>query len=270
MRGMFNVALRFSLLEKIRNRFALVLLLIFVPLWDLMLGSIIPSSPVDFRLQSTGTLLQIDGHNLTILTAGLNALTLVVGFMIFAATQESGAFDKRLVHAGLPQSVAMIAKVVAIVAVSAVIALYAALVLLIIWPSVSFFPVWLSYMLDALIYGTLGLLLGVLVNSQLSGFFLIIMISLSDTFLQAPIYNPVANKPALAFFPSYGPMQVGVSGGFGHSFSMISVWTSLAWAIGFGLIALMIFWFRTRSLIHRSRMTIEGASQVRQDGPTCN
>ncbi|HUZ34738.1 MAG TPA: hypothetical protein VMV17_00250 [Streptosporangiaceae bacterium] len=31
--------------------------------------------------------------------------------------------------------------------------------------------------------------------------------SLMDTFLQNPLGNPIANKPILEWFPSFGPMQ---------------------------------------------------------------
>lgn len=240
-------SVRYALIEQARNRFALGLLLIFVPLWDWMIGALIPSGPVAFKLQSTGALLQVDGHHLTVLTSGFNAITLIVAFMLFAATRRNAAFDRRLVLAGLPQPVAIAAKMAAIVAVSALVSLYAALVLEAFWRPEAFMAVWLGYLLDALIYGALGLLLGVLVSSELAGFFLIIMVSLMDTFLQAPVENPLANKDFLAAFPSYGPMQVAVSGGFGHGVPGGAVLFALAWFVGFALVGLAIFWRRTRA-----------------------
>ena len=97
-----------------------------------------------------------------------------------------------------------------------------------------------------MIYGAFGLLLGVLVSSELAGFFLIIMVSLMDTLLQAPVENPLANKDFLAAFPTYGPMQVAVSGGFGHGVPGGGILLALAWFIGFALIGLLIFWWKTR------------------------
>ena len=58
----------------------------------------------------------------------------------------------------------------------------------------------------ALAYGVFGLLPGVLDRNDLEGF-LIIMGSLMDTFLQDPLGNPLANKPVLQWFPSFGPTQ---------------------------------------------------------------
>ena len=242
----FVTAMRFALLEQARNRFALVLIAVFIPVWDLMFFSLIPSGPVQFRLQSTEALLQVDGRNLTALGSGFNAITLIVGFMIFSATRRNGGFDRRLVLSGLPQTSAIAAKLTAILGVSIVVSTYASVILVAIWPGASIGPIMLGYALDALIYGALGLLLGVLVKSELPGFFLIVMVSLLDTLFQVPIENPVANEPVLANFPSYGPMQTAVSGGFGHAVSAISVATSLEWFAGFMVVALAVFWMRTR------------------------
>jgi ABC-2 type transport system permease protein len=253
MRNAWLTSVRFALIEQARNRFALGLLLVFVPVWDGLFGTIIPATPVAFKLQSTGAFLQVNGHDLTVLTSGFNAITLIVGFMLFAATRRNAAFDRRLVLAGLPQTVAMAAKTAALIVIAVLLSLYAALVLLLFVHSMNFGAVWLGYTLDALTYGALGLLLGVLVSSELAGFFLIIMVSLLDTLLQAPIENPLANKDFLAGFPSYGPMQVAVSGGFGHGASGGSIALSLAWFVGFALVGLAIFWWRTRAWNPQSR-----------------
>src|SRR2546421_6558778 len=45
-------------------------------------------------------------------------------------------------------------------------------------------------------------------SGDLEGFFLIIMLSLVDTFLQNPIGNPAANRAVVEYFPSYLPMQI--------------------------------------------------------------
>lgn len=241
----FAIAARFALIEQTRNRFALGLLLVFVPIWDWLFGALISNDPVAFKLQSTGAFLQVNGHNLTVLTSGFNAITLIVAFMIFTVTRRNAAFDRRLALAGLPQPIAIAAKTTAIVVVSALVSLYAALVMEVFWRPQSFGAIWLGYLLDALIYGALGLLLGVLVSSELAGFFLIIMVSLMDTLLQAPVENPLANKDFLAAFPSFGPMQVAVSGGFGHGVPGGGVLLALAWFVAFALVGLLIFWWKT-------------------------
>ena len=60
----------------------------------------VPKGPVSFKLLGSGTLLTVDGHLLVLLTAGFNALTLIIGFMVFSATMKNTAFDRRLVLSG--------------------------------------------------------------------------------------------------------------------------------------------------------------------------
>jgi hypothetical protein len=63
-----------------------------------------------------------------------------------------------------------------------------------------------------------------LVKGDLEGFFLIIVGGLMDTFLQNPPGNPLANKPVLEWFPSFGPMQFAVGGAFART----ALWRHLA------------------------------------------
>jgi hypothetical protein len=87
----------------------------------------------------------------------------------------------------------------------------------------------------------------VLVTNELAGFFLVIMLSLFDTFLQNPLGNPVGNQPILKDFPSFGAMQLDVAGGFTSLVPWEYFGLSLAWFAGFALLGLIIFWWRTRA-----------------------
>ena len=157
----YLVATRYALLEHARNRLALGLLIIFVPLWFAMIGLMIPGDPVSFKLLSTGRLLRVNGHQLTLITAGFNALTLIVGFMLYASTRRGAPFDRRLVLSGYAQSLLVLAKLTALLVVALVVALYATVVLAFFWPTRTLPFVWLGFFSDALIYGGLGLLLGI-------------------------------------------------------------------------------------------------------------
>lgn len=243
----FAVAARYLLLEQSRNRLAVGLLLIFVPIWYLTVASIVNHDPVAFRLRAGGGTLTVDGHNLSLLTAGLNTITEIAGFTIFAATRGGLAFDRRLVLCGFPRSAAMLAKVAAITALALLVALYATAVLLGFWHGAVLPAVLLGYLCAALAYGALGLLLGVLVRNELAGFFVIIMLSLIDTFLQNPIGNPTANKAVVEFFPSYGATQISVAGAFAHGLPWAALGPALLWPLGLALLGFAVFWWRTRS-----------------------
>ena len=249
----FPTALRFALRNQARNRLAWMLLAAFVPAWYLLMAAIVDHEPLTFRLFSSGTLLHVDGRRLSLLTAGMNALTLIVGFAVFAAIRRALPLDRRLVFAGYRQFLLLAAKSVATALVSAAVALYASLVLLLYWrPSaVGWLAVLAGFAVVSATYGSLGLLLGVLVKGDLEGFFLIIMGSLMDTFLQNPLGNPVANKPALQYFPSFGPTQFASAGAFARSWLWSDLALGLAWAAGFATLGLLVFQRRTRVLHHR-------------------
>src|SRR5438093_1886137 len=82
MRQQLDTAIRLSLAAQVRNRFAWILLVAFIPVWYLLTGSMFAHTGVEFRLQSTGATLAVDGHNLTLITAGLNSITLITGFVV--------------------------------------------------------------------------------------------------------------------------------------------------------------------------------------------
>lgn len=243
----FGTALKFSLKEQLTNRFALGLLVLFVPVWYWLLGAITPSDKVPFKFGPTSTLLQISGHKLVLLTAGLNVLAMILGFMFFHSAHKSLAFDKRLTRAGLGRFKFIVAKALALAVVTVALSLFTLLILLAFWHSPNnIFEILLGYWSVSLVYGAIGLLLGMLLNSELAGFFIIIMFSQMDTFLQVPVDNPAANKAFLKFMPSYGSEQLSTAGGFTHTFAGRDLLLSLGWFVSFLLIAFVIFSVRTR------------------------
>ncbi|WP_306185349.1 hypothetical protein [Streptomyces sp. MK5] len=250
--GQFSTALRFSVRDQTRNRLAGLLLVVFVPVWYLVMDAMASGQVLDFKLYATGKVLHVDGARLTLISAGLNSVTMIAGFVVFDAVRKALAFDRRLVFAGFRQSTLIGAKTLAIAAVTGAIALYTALAILFFWrPTVGgWFAVLTGFAAIALTYGALGLLLGVLVKRDLEGFFLIIMGGLMDTFLQNPLGNPLANKPVLQWFPSFGPMQFAVGGSFGRTALWGHLALGLAWAAVFSIVGLAVFRLRTRNRTH--------------------
>ena len=248
LRSQYGTAVRFALVDQIRNRMAMVLLIVFVPLWFLVIRAVTTHDMVSFHLRAAGRTISVDGAHLTVITAGLNALTLIVGFMFFAAARREIGFERRLVGAGYPRSILLLAKFTTLLATAVVVSLYASAVMLFFWwRPVDFGAIYVAFLLDSLIYGSFGLMLGVLVQDELEGFFVIIMTSLSDTCLQNPIGNPTANKLVVAFFPSFGSMQFGVDGAFTGSLPWAYTGISLAWIACLTAATLVIFAWKTRS-----------------------
>lgn len=244
----FFTVLKYSFKEQLTNRFAFGLLIVFVPIWYWLLGIITPNTPLAFKFRPTDTYLQANGHDLTLISAGLNLLTMILGFMFFHSVQRSLDFDRRLTRAGLQRFSFVAAHTLALLTVTAVAALYMVIVLILFWhfPN-NIFEVLLGFWLVSLTYGSLGRILGMVLSCELPGFFFIVMFSMMDVFLQNPLGNPAANKPFLQYFPSYSAMQLSVAGGFTHIFAGTQVLLALSWFGGFLLIALTIFYLRTKS-----------------------
>ncbi|GAA2129819.1 hypothetical protein [Streptomyces synnematoformans] len=248
--GQFPTALRFSLRNQVRNRMAALLLVGFVPVWFAAMRAMAAGEdkPLHFRLFATGETLVVDAADLTLITAGLNALTMITGFAVFDAVRRTLVFDRRLVFAGYRQSRLVGAKSLSIALVSAAVATYTAVVLLAYWRPgpAGWSAILAGFTVMALTYGAFGLLLGVLVKNDLEGFFLIIMGGLLDTFLQNPLGNPLANEPVLQWLPSFGPTQFAVAGAFDHSALWAHLALGLLWAAGFTAAGLLVFRLRTR------------------------
>ena len=244
MRQQLETAVRLTLAAQVRNRLAWVLLAVFVPVWYLLLGSMTPHRGVTFRLRAADATVVVDGHNLTLITAGLSAITLITGFVVFAAVRRSLPFDRRLVLSGYRHSALIAAKTNAALAQAVGIGAYAALVMLVFWRPAGIWAIAVTFILGAATYAAFGLLVGVLVRGDLEGFFLIIMISLLDTFLENPVENPLANKPILEFFPSYGATQFAGAGVFHHQALAGMVALSLAWTAAFALLGLVVLRLR--------------------------
>ncbi len=101
---LFTTATRYDLIEHARNRFAVLLVVFFIPTWLGLVHLTIPDKAAPFRLASTGEKPARAGTELTQITGVLTAVTLVTGFMMFAATFTGGRFDRRLAMAGSPRT----------------------------------------------------------------------------------------------------------------------------------------------------------------------
>jgi hypothetical protein len=244
MRQQLRTAIRLTLAAQVRNRLAWILLLVFVPVWYLLIGSMISHASTRFRLRATGADIMVDGHDLTLITAGLSAITLITGFVVFAAVRRSLPFDRRLVLSGYRHSALITAKTNAALAQAVGIGAYAAAVMLVFWRPAGMWAIAAAFILGAATYAAFGLLIGVLVRGDLEGFFLIIMISMLDTFLENPVDNPLANKPILELFPSYAPTQFAAAGAFHHQMLPGMAALSLTWTAAFALLGLAVLRLR--------------------------
>ncbi|MFF1765942.1 ABC transporter permease [Streptomyces sp. NPDC058249] len=246
----FGTALRFTLVEQARNRLALLIVVLFVPLWTALAFEVVARTELRFHLRPVGRFVVMDGNVLTQVSGALQALTLVVGFMMFVATARSALFDRRLVQAGFPRSCLGLAKCATLVLVAAAVAVYATAWVHLFWRPAQPVVFAAGMFTGALIYGGIGIVLAAVLHSELAGMFLAIMISSIDLLLQNPLINPNADSAVVRYLPAYGAMQTSVAAAGLHVVPFSCLLLSAGWALGTATLGMTAFAVRTRT--HRS------------------
>jgi hypothetical protein len=244
-------ATKYEISQHSRNHVALALIVVFIPVWLILIHVIIPGGPVEYYDNITATAVTLDGNRLTMISGAINAVTLIIGFMMFSAVRRSADFDRRLVLAGYARSALLLAKLLALLAAAVVVSLYASILLVLFWLPHMFVPFFLSLALSGLTYGGIGIVLGLVFRTELAGMFLIIMISLVEVMVQNPIITPSSRSGVVRLLPTYGSMQNAVGAAFTGHLSVGYFLLGLLWlgaASTFGLIA---FHRRTRDHINR-------------------
>ncbi|OQS16140.1 hypothetical protein B0T36_04930 [Nocardia donostiensis] len=246
---LFMTATRYALIEHARNRFAMLLVAAFIPLFVTLAGLIITDTPVPFRLRDTGVVLDAKGNELAQISGALTAVCLIVGFMMFAATFSSGAFDRRLCMAGYPRVALGLAKIACLVVAAIAVSAYATLAICLSWSPQQ--PILLAAALfcAAMTYGALGVALGALLRREVEGMFAIAMISCFDMVVQNPIASIGADSDVVRLLPSYGAMQAATAAGFSDTTPLPGLAVQLVWFTASALVGLVAFHLRTRSAL---------------------
>ena len=244
-------ATKYEISQHSRNRVALALIVVFIPVWLTLMHMIIPAGPVEYYHNITDRTVTLDGNRLTTISGAMNAVTLIIGFMMFSAVRRSMDFDRRLVLAGYARSALLLAKLLTLLAAAGVVSLYATVVLVLFWAPHMLVPFFLSLTLSGLTYGGIGIVLGLVFRSDLAGMFLIIMISLVEVMVQNPIIAPSSRSGPVVLLPTYGSMQNAVGAAFTGDLSVSYYLLGLLWLGATATLGLIAFHRRTRDHIHR-------------------
>lgn len=251
----FVTATRFALIEHARNRFALVLVGLFIPVWTCLAYLAVTDTPVHMRLRATGETLTARGNEVTEISGALNAVTLITGFMMFAATFFGNRFDRRLAMAGYPRTHLVLAKVTALAIVSAVVAAYATAITCLAWTPRQPLLLAAALFCAGLTYGALGVGFGSVLRREVEGMFAIVMTSILDLALQNPIISSGADNAIISYLPTYGAMQAATAAGFSTSAVPGHLALQLTWFAVAALIALVSFHRSTRSTLPVTALT---------------
>ncbi|WP_068923590.1 hypothetical protein [Planobispora rosea] len=242
----YLTATRFALLEHLRNRFAMVLAVLFIPGWTSLVYRVVSEEKATFLLRASGDWVTAPGDQLSSLPAALNTVTAIIGFMMFTVTFRSSQFDQRLTMAGYPRAALIAAKLTALLVVAVLICAYTTVLICLHWTPQQPIALGLSLFGAAMAYGGIGVMLGAVLRGELEGMFSMIMISIVDTTLQSPFVNPAADNDLIRYLPSYGTMQSGMSAGFLPSYPLPHLLLEALWFIGAITTAAIAFKITTR------------------------
>ncbi|MGW7824450.1 ABC transporter permease [Streptomyces puniciscabiei] len=250
-RTLFLTAAHYALVEHLRNRLAMVLIAVFIPLWATLAFWCIPDTLTRFRLHATGQLLTPHGNQLSGITGALNAVTLIIGFMMFAVSFNGGPFDRRLALAGYPRAHLVLAKLTSLVLASAVVAAYATVATCAFWTPEQ--PALLAAALfgAGITYGALGVAFGSLLRREVEGMFAIVMTSIIDLALQNPLWSVNPDGSIVRYLPSYGAMQAATGASFSTTPLPTYLFVQAGWFAGSAAVGLLCFHSRTHSAIRR-------------------
>lgn len=247
--SLFTTASRYALIGHARNRFAMLLVVVYIPVWIGLAYVAIPDRPAPFRLRATGEVLSPPGNHLTQITGALNAVTLIAGFMMFAATFTGGSFDRRLAMAGYPRYHLVLAKLAALTLVCTAVAAYATAAAGFAWSPRQPLVLAAGLFLAALTYGALGVVFGSVLRREVEGMFAILMISILDVALQNPLSSSGSDSPVVRFLPTYGAVQASMAAAFSDAPAGEGLAIQLLWLTGAACAGLLVFRRRTRNAL---------------------
>jgi hypothetical protein len=242
----YRTATVFAVTEHLRNRLALVLVLGFVPLWITLVHLVIADADVTFLLRANDEHLTVNGNHISQISGAVNAVTLIVGFMMFIVTFRSAGFDHRLVMAGYPRGHLLAAKLTALLLATAAVCAYAVAVTAVYWTPERPVALWLAVCGAALAFGGIGIALGVTLRGELEGMFIVIMLSIIDMGLQNPVANPASDSDIVRYLPSYGSMQAATAAGFSQNVPWLHMTLGPVWFVCAVVVAGTVLWTRTR------------------------
>ena len=242
--------IKFLLQDIFRNRFTLILIFLIPAVFYSVAWITFSEAPVFFILGSLKTkpVISVVQQQLGIVFIGLAATGLIASFIALNLMQRNRMAKKRLVHCGLPTSKLILAKLIIIVGINLVLGIYiSALACFLLTPH-NVFGMAVGFSLCGFVYGCFGLLVGTIVNRELEGILLIVLLANIDVgWLQNPIYYAEAqNKFIIEYLPAFYPSQVSVCGAFTDLPFGLPVIYSMIYGTVFLIFAFLVFHFNMK------------------------
>lgn len=239
--------------EVLRNRTAVSLLLLVPTILYLVIHATSGDRPVPFELRTRdGGLLVGSEHALSLLFMGSTAVCGLMAFLSFVLTWRSIPTDRRLVFEGFHPAELLGARAIVVSGVSTIVALHVTVLLLVFHRPDRLGAVFLGFLAGGLLYGFLGILIGVLSRRELDGILaILLLVNIDPGWLQNPVYYAGAQHRALIhWLPSHHACQVTMLGAFTGESLLRELALAGAWLLAIGAAAAIGYRLRI-GLVHR-------------------
>ncbi len=233
-----------------RRRITLLLLLVIPSVFYWVVYYTTSERIVPFKLASISedTLIEVAEQHESLVFIGLAAVGFLASFMGLNLVQKNAGVHRRMVLCGY-RPWEIFAALLGVLALAVlVLALYVGGGLCLFFEPENLPGVILGFFAAGMVYGSYGILAGALIQGELEGILLIVLLANIDAgWLQNPLfYEGAQHKEFIRYLPAYFPSQASLTA----AFSAFSFKKALAWSALYGcglLLAGMIFYhFKTK------------------------
>jgi hypothetical protein len=197
--------------ELSRHRAAVTLLFVVPTVLYALIQATAGERLVPFQLSATGgAILAGSERTLSLLFMGSTAMCGLMAFLAFVLTWRPIQTDRRLVFEGYRPAELLLAKIIVIAVASTVVAIYVAMLLLCFHQPSRWGGVLIGFLFAGLLYGLLGIVVGVVSRSELAGILaILLLVNVDPGWLQNPVFYAGAhNRAIIDWLPSHHPCQL--------------------------------------------------------------
>ncbi len=234
----------------VRRRIILILLGV-IPLVFLSIVELTTSDRIlPFRLASLDeeVFINISEKGISFVFFAVSCAGFLVSFIALNLIQRNSAVNRRLIICGYKPQELLISVLFSLLMIILLIAGYIGLLTNIFYEIDHLLSFIVSLALIGFVYGCYGLTIGSLVNRELEGILLIVLLVNIDVgWLQNPLfYADAQNQLIIEMLPAYYPSQAGIISAFTNYSSALALGKSILYGATFLIVSMALFHHKMR------------------------
>jgi hypothetical protein len=245
--------LQAMLLQLSRKHITLVLLVVIPSVFLGVVDLTTTDRKVPFKLATVSeqTFVEVSERHESLVFIGVAAVGFLASFLGLNLVQKNAAVYRRLLLCGYRSWEIFLALACVLFVVVVLLALYVGLAFTLFFDARDFGGVLAGLFAAGLVYGSYGILSGVLIRGELEGILLIVLLANIDAgWLQNPLfYEGAQNKVFIRYLPAWFPSQTTFMAAFTDHNYTGSLGYSLVY--GFGLLAAGIVFYMYKMRLFR-------------------